>query len=145
MSAQPVFTEKILQAFDDVLILTTRHVRFRDKIASQTDLVSTPLDQVTSCRIAHRSRPIWFILAAVMLIGGGIVSGINLDPSFLEASAVIAVLMVLIYFGTRRGVLIIHATRDAITVPFIRSSLAEIEKFIDTLEDVRRPRIYVRE
>jgi len=129
--------EKVLLQIHE-LVLTTHRVRLKESIGwGNIELTSIMLGEVTSCRIGHRSKAIFLVITAIVLIASLILSGINQNAGYLLPGLVIAGLMVAMYCATRGGILIINATRDAIRLPFIRTSLMEIEKFVDTLEAAR--------
>lgn len=124
------------------LTLTTHRVRLDEK---PNQISSIMLDEVTSCDMTHRSHPVWLILAAIVLLGSIVIDrselmnlarsiGLVPDSPYVYTTLFMAV-FVFIYFITRKGALVIHATRSAISVP--NTSAKELEEFIDTLESAK--------
>ena len=120
----------VLSADNDVLILTSKRVRYRSTLWGRSDLVSITLDSVASCGLTTRSYPIALIIAAALLVIAFIER--NDAATYL---VLLSVILVVAYFLTRRAVLSISSNGgQAILVPTKGMSPDSITKFIDALE-----------
>lgn len=93
--------EQIVTSSDnDVLVLTTKRVRYDSVVLGRSNFISITLDAVASCGLITRPFPLPLVLATIAVVGAFTQRG--------DATAgllIVAVVLVVGYFFTRKAVI----------------------------------------
>jgi|APTNR8051073442_1049403.scaffolds.fasta_scaffold02011_13 hypothetical protein len=120
----------VMSSEKNILMLTTKRVRFDSEQVGSSSFVSITLDSVASCGVVTRSYPILLVLAALAFIGG--LTRASDSPMALIGAAAI---LVIIYFATRRAIISIASNGgDAIQAPANGMKRSSLIEFLDAVE-----------
>lgn len=128
----------LIEDIDGMLILTTRRVRFSQRGRGQSIFTSITLDAVASCGLTTVSYPRLLLLAILVILGAiwyGNMS--NQNSGLASMIAFVGVVLIGLYFSSRKGVLKIASAGDAITVKSKGISREKLIEFIETLEQAK--------
>lgn len=99
--------QKLFESDTRELVLTSHRLRFTSGPASRREVVSLPLEHVTSCRLVDSSRPGFLFLAALSALVGIIVTSSGGHPYSIFYGLVATTVLVVLYEATRtRGAII---------------------------------------
>lgn len=123
--------ERVVMSSDkDILTLTTRRVRYDSSIFGGSTFISITLDAVASCSLHTKSFPLLLLLGALALIGAFTQYGGTRLALFG-----ISIVLVIIYFITRRAVISIASNGgQAIHVPAGGMNRAAVIEFLEAVE-----------
>ncbi len=123
--------EQIVTSSDnDILVLTTKRVRYDSIVWGRSNLISITLNAVASCGLITRSFPFLLILAAIAIVAaftqrGGGVWGLLF----------VAMVLVAAYFLTRKAVISVASNGgQVILVPTKGMNREAIIGFIEAVE-----------
>lgn len=120
----------VISSDNDVLVLTTKRVRYDSVVWGRSKLTSITLDAVASCGLITRSSPLLLILAAIAVAGAFIQRGDS-----LVGLLVVAVVLVVAYFLTRKAVISVASNGgQTILVPTKVMNRDAIIGFIEAVE-----------
>jgi hypothetical protein len=137
----------LLESDGKTLILTTHRVRYDSQRIGGGEIVSIMLDELASCAMIRRSKPILLVLAGAVLLFS-LYLYIQSQQSFFSQSQqgfadfgflVVAVLVVS-YFVTRRQLLELASAGAAIRVNTTGMSIPAVRGFIDQTEAAKNTR-----
>lgn len=122
----------IITSDNELLTLTNKRVRFAEKAAGRSSLVSITIDSVASCGLVTRSYP-FLIAAGVIAFAVGIfIQEENVRIIMCLSGLVLAIS----YLATRSAVLQISSNGNSeITVPARGMARDQIVEFIDAIEN----------
>ena len=129
----------LLQSNNDQLILTTHRVRYNVKEIGQEMLSSIMLEELTICQLTSTSKPLLLILAGIVFILGLAMNNSRNNESAI-GGLVIALVLVIAYVGTRRGIIALRAAGGAIEAPTAGMSMDIAKQFIDAVEAAKNNR-----
>jgi hypothetical protein len=86
-------------------VLTTHRVRLKQQVLGRGEIVSLMLDQVSSCAVAQRSRPLLLALAALAVLAGLFLTVQGNSTGPLITSVIVAGILWGVYLLTRQQVL----------------------------------------
>ena len=123
--------EQIVTSSDnDVLVLTTKRVRYDSVVWGKSNLISITLDAVASCGLITRSFPLLLILAAITVVGAFTQRG-----DAIVGLLFVAVVLVVAYFFTRKAVISVASNGgQTILVPTKGMNRDAIVGFIEAVE-----------
>ena len=114
------------------LVLTTHRVRYEVQAGGSSALISIMLDEVASCGVARVQQVILLALAAISLIGGAFVSMTSNGSGVpFTVGAVIALVLVGVYFASREQVLVIASAGATIRANMVNMDPDIVSDFID--------------
>jgi hypothetical protein len=120
------------------LTLTTHRVRYDQTSSGATRIVSITLDSVSSCGIVSKSFPILLILAAIAAILGAVMVSTGMGEGTLRnGTFVVALVLGIAYFLTRKVVLAISSAGESITVAAGGQKPDARIAFIDSVEQAK--------
>ena len=123
--------KKILSSDEDTLVLTNKRIRYDSIETGQSNLVSMTLDSVASCGLITKSNPIILIAAAVIFLFG-MMDG---DDEIITVSAIVGLVLVIIFFNTKKAVLSIASNGGSEIVVSVKDMpREEVIKFINSIE-----------
>lgn len=125
--------EKTIQeSANGQLVLTTHRVRFDGKnTTGETKIVGIMLDEVSSCELTVKSRPVLLLLAIIFII-----VAFTVDGSFL-AGLIGAVCLGAAFWLTRKQTMSISSAAASIDVEVKGMSVAKIRELIDSVEKAK--------
>jgi hypothetical protein len=130
--------EKVLLESDDkTLTLTSHRVRYDTQRADSGEIISIMLDELASCAMVRRSKPILLLVAAACLL-----LGLSLSI-FLIGGVVFALILVAAYFATRQQMLELTSAGAAIRVNAASMSAQTVRSFINRAEAAKHARYLV--
>ena len=124
--------------------LTTHRVRYKQKRFGRGEIISIMLDQVASCTLAQRSRPVLLGFAGLSVLVGILAAADNDNLGPLVVTVVVAAVMLLIYFTSRQQLLELESAGATIRLKTKGMSATELESFIDAVEVAKHARYRVR-
>lgn len=129
---------------DSDFVITSHRIRASSKGLGQADLISIMLEELNSSTLKYSSHPLFFLVAFVALIGGGLTSlflrtpntnlGALLKFAPLCTGGVVAVGLVFLYIVTRQLTLVFASGGASITLDAMRLGMATTRDLIDTVE-----------
>lgn len=120
----------IISSDNDILMLTSKRVRYDSTVFGSSQFISITLDSVASCGLITKSFPVLILLAFASLIGA-VVGGGNSRGILL----LVAVVLGIAYFVTRRAVISIASNGgDTILAPAKGMGRGSITEFLDSIE-----------
>jgi hypothetical protein len=127
----PLPGEEVVMSSDkEILMLTTKRVRYDSACFGSSNLISITLDSVASCGLVTKSFPILLLGAALALIGAFTQRG---DVQWILTVG--AAVLVLAYFISRRVVISVASNGgQTILVPAKGMSRSSIIEFIEAIE-----------
>jgi len=125
--------EKITEASNGLIVLTNKRIRMRSHHSGQ-ELVSILLCNVSSVFAIYRSRPILLLLGGCVFLGGVFVA-VEAEPSAGMFLFLIALVLIAIYFMSRKHVIQI-ASKGGRSIDFHISGMSDamVQEFIHKLE-----------
>jgi hypothetical protein len=118
--------------------LTTHRVRYIQKAADGSRVVSITLDAVSSCGVVSKSYPILLLLAGLAAAAGLFLSNNGSVGENLRNGAFIAAIgLVIVYFLSRAVALSIASPGDSITVSVRGVKEEKLIGFIDAVEEAK--------
>ena len=134
----------------DRVILTTHRIRYQIKRVGYMHITSILLDQLASIQVTQTSNPVLLVLAFIAFIGGlfgALLSRGGEDSNIaivaLVAGIVVALLLVIVYYLSRREVLVLTAPNATIKIGLRRVGAQFTQKFIDVVEDAKNARYMI--
>jgi hypothetical protein len=128
----------ISEADFEHLTLTTHRVRYDERIAGATRIVSITLDAVSSCGVVAKSHPILLLLAVVAVLLGAFLLSTGIQESNIPNGLILAsVALAIAYFLTRAVVLSISSPGESITVSAKGLEPDVLIGFIDAVEQAK--------
>ncbi len=123
--------EQVVTSSDnDVLVLTTKRVRYDSVVCGMSSLISITLDSVASCGLITRSFPLLLVLAAIAIVGAFTRRG-----DALGSLLFVAVALIVAYFFTRKAVISVASNGgQTILVPTKGMPRDTIIGFIEAVE-----------
>ena len=106
-------------------------------------VVSIMLEAVTSCELTHTTHPLLLALAASCPIVGFSLSS-SRDGSPLVGGVIVAIVLALLYLGSRRQVLRVSSPSSHIDVLLAGMSLEKATEIIESIERVKNARFLRR-
>ncbi|MFC0515174.1 hypothetical protein ACFFGT_13225 [Mucilaginibacter angelicae] len=132
--------EKIITTTDNnVIILTTHRIRSTNSLGwGHRETTSMMLDMVSSIKTTCNSYPILLVIAAIIGIGGFILGNQNNSSYGVSFTIVLAIILVSIYFVTRKHVCMI-ASSGGSRIVFATSNMSHdgLINFIDRVEEAK--------
>jgi hypothetical protein len=122
--------EVVTSSDNDVLVLTTKRVRYDSVVWGRSNLISITLDSVASCGLITKSFPLLLIFAALAVVAaftqrGGAIGGLLF----------VAVVLIVAYFFTRKSVISVSSNGgQTIFVPTKGMPRDRIIGFIEAVE-----------
>ncbi len=130
--------ERIVTSSDnDVLVLTTKRVRYDSVTWGRSNLISITLGSVASCGLVTRSFPFLLILAAIAVVAAFMLPllGLGLPGQALGILSVVVVGLIVAYFLTRKAVISVASNGgQTIMVPTKGMDREAIIGFIEAVE-----------
>ncbi|QEM11759.1 hypothetical protein [Mucilaginibacter rubeus] len=130
--------EKIITTTDDnIIILTTHRIRSTNSLGwGHRETTSIMLDMVSSIKTTYNSYPVLLVIAAIIAIAGFILSNQNNSSYGVSFAIVLAIILVSIYFVTRKHVCVI-ASSGGSRIVFATSNMSHdsLISFIDRVEE----------
>lgn len=130
----------LLESDNQTLKLTTHRVRYEARAGGEMQIKSIMLEELASCAVTRSSQPILIVLAVVCLLIGGVVSAQNNQPPAIIAGAVIGLIFVALYFGTRQQFLALASAGTTIRVNARGMKVETIRGFVDAIEGAKNDR-----
>ena len=118
------------EAEGDALTLTNLRIRQHSKAADGEKIVSIILAQVASCGVLSVSAPILLVVAALCGVGVVFVEEVSAKGGL----AVVALVLVGLFFATKRLTLAIASAGHTIKADIRGMSTDKILKFVDAIE-----------
>ena len=132
----------LIEDIDGMLVLTTHRVRFSQQGRGQSIFTSITLDAVASCGLTTVSYPRLLLLAVLVILGAIWYGNASSQNSGLASMiAFVGVVLIALYFSTRKGVLKIASAGDAISVKSKGISREKLVEFIETVEQAKVQRL----
>ena len=129
----------ILEADNKTLTVTSHRVRYAMRRTGRAHVVSLMLESITSCELTHATHPVLLVLAVLSAIGGVAMNEPN-NSTPLIVGVVAAIVLVALYFGTRRQVLRVASPSSRIEVLLVGMSLDQATSVIDSIERAKDAR-----
>lgn len=123
----------IIETDGNVLVLTSHRVRYNATAMSTSDFMSIMLEEVASCGIVKKTRPILLVIA----VGFAILALYVWSKSSVNAIAgpmIMAGIFGLAYYLTIRKMLEIASAGSSILVNVSKMGMTQIIEFVDELE-----------
>jgi len=130
----------LLESDNQNLVLTSHRVRCSMQTMGLAKVTSIMLEELSACEITTTSSPWLFVLALLVFLIGLFANTPSQDSSSTIGGALIALAIVLTYFGTRQRVISLRAAGGAIIVPTKGMDAEVALEFIDTLEAAKNDR-----
>lgn len=126
----------VLSAYDNILVLTTKRVRYDSVVWGRSELISITLSSVASCGLVTTSYPLLLLFAIIAFVAAFAPIFKLIPPN--DATGVligVAIVLVILYFTTRGSVISIASNGGkVIKVPTKGMKRDAIVTFIDALE-----------
>jgi hypothetical protein len=131
----------LLETEQKILILTTHRIRYQSEAFGSAEIRSIMLDELASCVMVQTSHIILLILAGICLLGGIVVttSGPR-NEGALMIGVLLAVVLVIAYFASRRQILMLASSGTTITVNTQGMKLDWAKQFIEQTEAAKNAR-----
>ena len=137
---QAIKGERLLTSQAGVALSSVR-VTFEQEGWGQRRFTSIMLEDVTSCRLVHRSSPLWLVLGPL----GMIVSlGWRDDPRSITVGFVALVACLVVYVMSRRQVMFIKSPSDSIEAATDSQTFETIEAFLNAIQEAKNERYLLR-
>lgn len=134
----------LLESAGKTLILTTHRIRYQTEAMGSTEIRSIMLDEVASCAMIRSSNLILLILAGVCLIVGVLVAASGTrNEGALIIGVVLAIILVVAYFASRRQVLAFASAGTTITVNAQGMKPEAVKQFIEQTEAAKNSRYLI--
>jgi hypothetical protein len=131
----------LLETERKTLILTTHRIRYQSEAFGSAEIRSIMLDELASCVMVQTSNIILLILAGVCLLGGILVTASGpRNEGALMIGVLLAVVLVIAYFASRRQVLALASAGTTITVNTQGMNLDRVKQFIEQTEAAKNLR-----
>jgi hypothetical protein len=104
--------EIITQSDDKTVTLTTHRLRYNSSSYDKAHIISIMLEKISSIEIHYKSW-ILFLLAGIIIIAGGLLAGANNQGEAMSAGIFVGLILVVIYYFTRRHVVTIASDGGA--------------------------------
>lgn len=129
----------LLESKGKTLILTTHRVRYDSQRMGGGEIISIMLDELASCAMIRRSKPILLILAgAFLLISLYLYS--QYQQGLASFGLLVTAALVVSYFVTRRQIIELASAGASIRVNTSGMSIPAVRGFIDTAEEAKNSR-----
>jgi hypothetical protein len=134
----------LIETEGKTLALTSHRVRYQSEAVGNTTIRSIMLEELASCAMVHSSNIILLILAGVCFLGGLFVyaSQPRADGA-LVFGVLLAVVLVIAYFASRRKVLALASAGTTITVNMRGMKLDTVKNFIEQTEAAKNKRYLI--
>ena len=129
----------LLESGGKTLILTTHRVRYDSQRMGGGEIISIMLDELASCAMIRRSKPVLLIFAGMLLL-------ISLyfynqyQQSLGTFGFLLVAVLIVMYFVTRRQVIELDSAGASIRVNTSGMSVLAVRGFIDTAEEAKNGR-----
>lgn len=133
----------VLESTNGELRVTTHRVRYLLKRTGSTRFVSMMLDAITSCEVTHTSFPALIVIAVLVFLAG-IAMNTSRDSTPSVIGAVLAGIVIVVYFATRRQVVRISSPSAHIDVLLIGIGFDEAVRIVDAIEVAKTARYSLR-
>jgi len=131
----------LLQAAGNKLILSTHRVRYETEALGSAEIKSILLEELASVAMVRSSNVILLILAAISLIGGFLAAASGpRNEGALAVGVVLAIVLAVLYFASRRQVLSLASAGATITVNTQGMKLDTVKEFIERTEAAKNER-----
>lgn len=129
----------LLESGGKTLTLTTHRVRYDSQRMGGGEIISIMLDELSSCAMIRRSKPILLILAGAFLLISLYLYN-QYQQSLGTFGFLVVVVLVIMYFVTRRQVIELASAGASIRVNTSGMSILAVRGFIDTAEAAKNSR-----
>ncbi len=120
----------VMSSNKDILTVTTKRVRYNSTAFGSSSLISITLDSIASCGLVTKSFPILLLLGAAAFV-----AAFTQRDSARQILFVVAVVLAVIYFVTRRAVISIASNGgETIIVPATGMSRDSLIEFVEAVE-----------
>jgi hypothetical protein len=141
---KPMLNESVvLESQGKSLILTTHRIRYQSEALGNAEIRSIMLEELASCAIVHSSNVILLILAGICFLGGFLFSASARAEGPLIVGVLLAVILVVVYFASRRQVLALGSAGTTISVNTQGIKLDWLKEFIDQAEAAKNARYLI--
>ena len=131
----------LLQAAGNRLILSTHRIRYETEAMGSAEIKSIMLEELASVAMVRSSNVILLILAAISLIGGVLVAASGRsNEGALIIGVIVAIVLAVLYFASRRQVLSLASAGATITVNTQGMKLDVVKEFIERTEAAKNER-----
>lgn len=132
--------EKVLLESDGkTLVLTTHRVRYEIDALGSGEIKSILLEELASCAMTRTSNPILLVVAAICFLVG-LVTG----RGAIAGGFILALILLIIYFVTRKQSLLLASAGATITFDTRGMSPEDVKKFIDRTEAAKNDRYLLK-
>src|SRR5690242_10212902 len=112
---RPLHGEQVLyRSKSGRMTLTTHRVRFERKGTGFATIKSIMLEELASCAVLRESYP-WLLILAVVVMLTGILAAAQVGAGAFIGGGVVALLLVLAYFGSQQQVIHLASAGTTIT------------------------------
>jgi hypothetical protein len=134
----------LLESTGKKLILTSHRVRYQSEAMGNAEIRSIMLEELASCAMVRGSNIILLILAGVCLLGGVVVAANGpRNEGALIVGILLALVLVIAYFASRRQVLALASAGTTITVNTQGMKLEAVKEFIEQTEAAKNSRYLI--
>jgi hypothetical protein len=126
----------IIETDERELVLTSHRVRYHVTSMGNAEFMSIMLDEVASCGIVKKTKPLLIVLAAIFALMG-LYAYVNVSHNAAIMFIVIAAVLGVAYFGSIRKLLEIGSAGSSILVNVSKMNLNQIIEFVDELESAK--------
>jgi hypothetical protein len=132
----------ILESDPRALTLTTHRVRYEYNRTGRGEVISIMLEEIASCAIARRSRPLLLIIAAIIFLLALVLATTSQYRSnvFFVGGLIVSGLLVVAYSLTKQQVLEIASAGASIQQATASMKMESVVDFIDAVEEAKNER-----
>src|SRR5262245_17062517 len=134
--------ERVLVQYPGI-VLTSHRVRSMSQNSESKNVTSIMLDELASCGVDRRSKPVFLVLAVACFLFGIYGSSVDNRPvagfGFLLAAAFLVV-----YLATLQQVLSLASAGDSIRIRIQYLNANDAMEFVDAVEEAKNARYLLR-
>ena len=134
----------LLESDTKNLVLTSHRVRYEMQTTGLTKITSIMLEEVSACEVTTTTKP-GLLIAAIVVFLAGLFFNSSISPrdsSAIIGGVVVAVILVLAYFGTRERVISVRSAGGAINASIQGIPPESVRNFIEVLEQAKNERYF---
>src|SRR5690242_18921626 len=130
----------LLESDNQTLKLTAHRVSYEANAGGETQIKSIMREELASCAVTRSSKPILLVLAVICVLVGGLFSAQNNQPQAMIGGAVLGMIFVAVYVGTKQQFLALASAGTTIRVNARGMKIETIRGFVEAIDVAKNDR-----
>jgi hypothetical protein len=134
----------IFQTRSKTLTLTSHRVFYHVEARGQTHTISIMLEDVSSCSAGRTNPWVLLVVAGILAVLAVISAMTYTEPAVAVGGIIPCIILVFVYFATRRATLVLASAGAEIRVSIIGMKAPEVAEFITRVTQAKDVRFQLR-